>query len=53
MPGDATLTPATLVDGSFESTSMLLGVVECPSGGFDGVVVRSAGGFEDVEFVDS
>jgi hypothetical protein len=56
-PGVAAFTPAAVVDGSFELTAMLLGVVECASGGVDGVVVGLAGGFEFVEqhaeFVDA
>ena len=46
--GVAAFTPAAVVDGSFELTAMLLGVVECASGGVDGVVVGLAGGFEFV-----
>ena len=57
MAGVAAFTPAAVVDGSFELTAMLFRVVECASGGVDGVVVGLAGGFEfveqHVEFVDA
>ena len=47
--GVASFTPAAVVDGSLQLTAMLLRVVECASGGVDGVIVGLAGGFEFVE----
>ena len=55
--GVAAFTPAAVVDCSLQLTPVGLGVVECASGGVDGVVVGLAGGFEFVEqhaeFVDA